>query len=462
MSGFKEDVIFSFVPVIRRLIDVISGATQQEACAAPNPASERSANVTYLFAAYIVFIASMFLSNNFFLGHELFLYAVLPLAFLPFHIAQFRFRWRTLALPIAISAQNTARTLHMARSPMFGAAVLYTVCITASSWVHPEPDVLSFIQQMLLMIPVLLFLLVTARLVVDYHNFFDAFYTILAPTVALNAAANLVVFVKGLPDLASIVDNRLYPTYGLATAFWPTNASLTYAMFFVASVATASILESNWRRVLLLLSALVLFIAILLTQGRGALVGSVGSLCVYSLISSRRIRQAIILFAAITAFLVIIIPHFRDLALRRGDGLRLEIWSKFIPMALEQPFSGYGQRIIFGVPVSNGERILHPHNMVLAAQIRGGLGAGLAMLVLLLGGVRSTFSYYRAGGNPAPLCVLLTLSIAGLVDYEVQTSFANWYWVTFWLPFGLCIGSDVALRKGQTKALGSMKTLGSL
>src|SRR5262249_31393050 len=160
--------------------------------------------------------------------------------------------------------------------------------------------------------------------------------------------------------------------------------------------------------------------------------------------SSRRIRWTIVAGAVSVATVLIAVPWLRD-RLLRGEGLRREVWQAFIGKASEKPWTGFGAVQDVSVWVS-GLLIDQPHNLVLSAQVRGGLIAAISMLFVLCAGTYWTWRFYRQTGQTTPLAVFVTMAACGMFDYNLLITRADWPWVTFWLPISLAIGAETYIR----------------
>ena len=89
---------------------------------------------------------------------------------------------------------------------------------------------------------------------------------------------------------------------------------------------------------------------------------------------------------------------------------------------------------------------------MLSAWFRGGIVGACAMGFILCGGILWARRYWLCHGDVVPLCVMVTIAMAGMFDYQLLVTYPTWPWVTFWLPFGLCVGAEMATRKAQQGA----------
>ena len=95
----------------------------------------------------------------------------------------------------------------------------------------------------------------------------------------------------------------------------------------------------------------------------------------------------------------------------------------------------------------DGTYIAHAHNLILSAQVRGGVVATGSMIVMLFGGLYYAGRYAQLTGRRAPLAIMTTLVISGIFEYDTFVrSFPNWQTISFWLPTGICVGAELYVR----------------
>ena len=124
---------------------------------------------------------------------------------------------------------------------------------------------------------------------------------------------------------------------------------------------------------------------------------------------------------------------------------RLEVWREFL-LLIGDGRLGYGSFSPAGITLHTGKFLDQAHNLVLSAWFRGGLASAPAMVLILVGGIYWSWRHHAATGDAAPLAMMTTIAIAGMFDYQLLVTYPNWPWVTFWLPFGLAAGAEMASR----------------
>jgi O-antigen ligase len=422
---------------------------------------QQNSNYAILYFAYITFFGLAFLTNSVLLPSRLFLWIILPLAL-------------AAVLPETFSTvhsikPNAAWLFAFLRrtipSLLFWSAALYLLLLAWSTLSQQDVDPGYRHDVFPVSFEILAFLLVTALLLVKRPKFLSSFFTHVGALLSLSALINMAAFARHNPIPASLDSYRLVPFLGMAPEWGSTTISLTYAIYFSGAVAT--LFEtglSRLQRWILVLSAIVILAGLLWTQARSGYVAVIVALAALVLSFSRKVRLAVGggMIAGLIAFAAT--PVGRDILLARGPSERLEVWQRYLPMAAKHPWLGYGQFSAFGahniyLTLSDGFVAFHPHNLILSAQIRAGIFAAAAMVVLLIGGLYWGWRYWRVQRSMAPLCIMLTMTVAGMFDYELVAAYWTWFWVTFWLPIGICIGAELAARQ---KLRASSRSLGPI
>ena len=412
---------------------------------------------TLLLWAYVLFLIGCVFAIFHDIAHYFFLSLVIPLVFLK-------------AVQLDASRSFSAR-LSLSRVLKFGttislilsAAGIYLVMLILSSALQqPTDGIEKFLQVSVLSFEIIALLLVTALLILSSNVALRACLTVVAVAAAANALIALIVFVSSTP-LNQLLNHRL------GDAGWPPGARLGVAslainsgIFLVASVAILSEAAGRlWHRILVASSALTLTCALLLTQSRSMYLAAGAGIAATLTWSSRSIRRAAVA-APVVLILVLVfittVPAVIEMMLKRGDSRRLEIWSHYINLAWEQPWLGYGSMKNIHFEAKDGLDIVHPHNLILSAQVRGGVLATGALIVILLGGLYYSARYAKLTGQRAPLGIMVTLIVAGLFDYEllVVRSFPNWQTLPFWFPIGICVGTELYVRARHNSEPGAI------
>jgi O-antigen ligase len=416
-------------------------------------------NYAILYGAYVAVLGSVFLTNSLTVPHRLFLWIVLPLALAPTRPISF-------SSIRSIGKINVGSLLAYPRknipSLLFWAAALYLLLLAWSSLSQQfvDPDYVR--RDFLVSFEIAAFLLVTALLVVKRPNFLSSFFIQMGALTAISALINMVVFAWDTQLPAALENYRLVPVLGMTPYFGSTAISLTYAIYFVGAVAI--LFEnglSRLQRWILAMSAAILLCGILWTQARSAFIAVIVALAALAPSFSRKTRLAIggAAIAVILAFVAT--PVGRTVLLSRGSSERLDLWQKYSLMAAERPWLGYGQFSAYGarnvdMQLDDGMVVFHPHNLVLSSQIRGGIFAAAAMAAILLGGLYWGWRYWLVRRSMAPLCLVLTMGVAGMFDYELVVTYPTWPWVTFWVPIGVGIGAELAARQSLGESVESL------
>jgi O-antigen ligase len=295
---------------------------------------------------------------------------------------------------------------------------------------------------------VLTFLLATAYLVARSRQFVPTALVALSAAAAANALISMVTLLHERQLSGGVQSLRMLAAIGFPGYENSTNIALTYAVLLVGAVGTmlGGGLSRLQQRVLVV-AAIVLALALLMAQSRGPLAAAMLGILALVLASLRWrlfLLSVGVVIAGCLAFAAI--PELRDAVLARGESYRPELWRHYLLMAADRPWLGYGLFTDIRMRVSDGHLIPHPHNLLLSAQIRGGCVASVAMIVLLAAAFFWAIRLRVAKNIHTPLGLILTVALAGTVDYELFSTSPAWPWVTIWLPIGICLGVEMSFR----------------
>lgn len=268
----------------------------------------------------------------------------------------------------------------------------------------------------------------------------------IALACAVNAVINVALFFIGDPQAALPPTGRFIAVIGTPGSKWPTAVSVTCAVLFSAAFALATSSGAKlWVRILATVAAVPIAVMLILTLGRGGYLGVLAGILSVVPFVSRRVRLAIAAFLAVVLLLCLYPPVFDEL-FARGMNLRTDIWLDYLGWASESPAIGQGLLANIHRPVS-GRVLHHAHNLLISAQVRGGLLSLLGMALMLGGGIYWSWVFARRSGSPVILAMIVAMTVAGLFDYELLLKPTEWSWVAFWLPIGLAAGAELAARR---------------
>ena len=390
-------------------------------------AAETCRRYRLLEGAYIAVLCLMFLLGNIWASRTLFYVAVLPMGAL-------------LALPFAW------RMLRM--SVILWAAVAYFVVLGLSALGRPDTGAGLLLAHTRNSALILCFLVITAYLIWRSPRFLDDLFLAVSLSAAVNALANIVLFYADVSFTLGPHVRRLEGVIGISGYH---NPNVLGAMYGIALVGAAGTLAggrlAGLRRSAGLLAAAVLLLAVFLSQSRSSMVAVLAALLVLTLWRGGwRVKAAVLgglaaIYAGIAA--IAANPGF---ILSRGDSFRRELWGRYLAMAAERPWRGYGLGFDTTIRVSNGMEILNPHNIVLAAQIRGGAFAALALAAMLAAGFYWALRGWTRHRLIAPLGLIVAATVAGSLDFDIASTSLGWPWFLLWLPVGICVGTEAVLR----------------
>jgi O-antigen ligase len=186
----------------------------------------------------------------------------------------------------------------------------------------------------------------------------------------------------------------------------------------------------------------VLLLAVLMTQSRGSILGTIAGLAVIAFLAGNaRLR---LWFAAGAAALVAALALGTPLIehmIERGPGLRPALWMHHLQLATQSPWIGHGLSFDVSIKEPGGGELSNAHNIFLSAFVRGGIFAAMTLAALVAVCLYRSFEAARRIGVVTPLALMVTATVATSFDYEIAGSSLGWPWLLFWLPVGMSLAA---------------------
>ena len=307
------------------------------------------------------------------------------------------------------------------------------------------------------LIHLLIFLIITNHLSVNFNSFFSRLFILMSFIVSLNAFYYLENYWVNLTSLTAHSLPRLgldMKTIGLSPGDYPPTFGLIYAIFCAPCFILALKMKNSFIKSFLIFETIILFSAILLTQTREDIIALFIALTFYYVINTQISFIARLKIISSSLIFLISILIYVGFTRANFDGWRVELITKFIDHALQHPLLGYGQQP-FKIIISSGEAIGHGHNLLLNAELRGGIVAFSCMVIIIFYGLYRGYKLFKLSGNAIPFVIILILMIAGMVDYDaVIPNHKSWQWIGIWFPICLITGADslcrICERKNET------------
>lgn len=405
----------------------------------------------FFILAALIALSPLFFTNDYWLAPRLLKWIFFPAAVLLLLFMSGDVGSRRTRLTLEIEFRIVLR-IFLIISTILVAAFVYLLSMNISSWRQPGAILRVVDQQWAFAGMILLFMLSFAFAVRVWPEFLPRFVTAFSTMVAASALYNISVFFSETKFNSVWQANRLVNSLGMPGYTNSTNISVTYALLFVCCAAViVDGRRSRLMRYWLLPVSMVLFSGVLLTQARSAYVSILVGLGVLLWTSLRGLPRKLLVYLvcaiAFLAIIVVLVPQTRAVVAFRGDSHRPEIWKLYAMKASENPLLGYGGLSNIDTQLGNGMVIDQPHNLVLSAQIRGGIFCALAMIVMLVGSLYWSMRFLKLRGEVLPLAMIATIATAGMFDYNLLITAVTWPWVTFWLPFSICAGAEIVVRQ---------------
>ncbi len=212
----------------------------------------------------------------------------------------------------------------------------------------------------------------------------------------------------------------------------------------------------------------LLSVAIIYTQSRGALIAAIFAHITLLLVSNfvryntnRSINCSIygicsvIGIFAVIIFFFILAYIFSDVGdwLQRADSFRFEIWHNALQIWQRFPIFGIGYRAEYELTLSNGQTIYQPHSIYVSALYYGGVLGLICLILLFASGFWALWcGYIAARGNSLQhnalyMALLANAVILFIVDYNILLVNADIEWLLFWLPLAGAISYRMRSEK---------------
>lgn len=256
--------------------------------------------------------------------------------------------------------------------------------------------------------------------------------------------ASVVLVVLAFVDESS-ADGRLHGVPGINWVLNPNALGGMFAICFAVVLGHGmSRRISDRERAVTLIGSLLPLTIVLMTQSRGAMLGCVAGGVIASLALPPKISLAAYAIAGMAvAVIALAFPSWVHLLFVRQDSFRLSLWAHYLELSRAKPWLGYGLDYDVSYQLGSGTTIYTPHNILIAALVRGGLLGLVSLVVALAAALAAAISAARRQWW-LPLIVLVTALGLSSVDHELLPSTFSFYWYLFWLPLGLAAGAALA------------------
>lgn len=404
-----------------------------------------------LFVCYIIFFASMFLTNEYWFATNFFLLVLSPLALIPIELSKIKLWGVSLIVPNRISFCNTFKTLNMARSKIFVGIFIFILSLSFSSWIYPEPTSFWFYGLLQISGMVLLFILVTARLSVEIPDFYPLFISAFAGLSLVNSLINLYDNWRIKNNLSEFIFSRFGPTFGHVPDKFYSNAALQYGIVILIAFFGINLVSNRSVKIFLLITSLVSLFSLFITQSRAPFFGFMCGAVLFIYLNFKFLRKWLYIIAPASFYLGYLMREPSQALSWRGLSHREFAWESFYKLLIERPIFGYGQRFEFAISLPTGEVVGHAHNMLMHAWVRGGFAAFLSLLFVLVFSLYKSFGFYQISKNLIPFGLATQLFFGGFFDNPINIFQADWEWICYWLPIGLWIGAETELGRHEFK-----------
>ncbi len=402
----------------------------------------RRFNGHLLFAVYVLSVASVILTNNVAAPEKILLWLVLPV-----------FLAAIILPPDSTSPVVRHPIRQLAGSVILWACLIYivvTIVSTIASLGLQPADGRGIRLYIRWGAELALFLTVTAYLAATFPQFIKRFLLVMAVMLSINAAVNIVAFLQTPMIMFSAY--RLSAVFGTPLYQNATHLAPLYAIYAMAMMGLAATQRlSGWQAWTLGVCTSVLLPGIAMTQARGPLGAIAATGIVIALAAAPRWRWWIAGAAIVFCDVVLVVPLLREALFERGGSFRIPLGTEYLRLAEAYPWLGYGLDRSLRVEIL-GSAFEQPHNALVWAQLRGGVIATAAVLVMLGGSLYFAFRWWQQTRNVAPFIVVLALAVTAITEIGFLVYPYNWLWITFWLPVGIGAGAELLVKPGVQMA----------
>jgi len=367
-----------------------------------------------------------------------FAYGILLAAFFLIEPPWRRSLSHVLLLPTVFILADRGLLRAIVRDRLFLVLVAWGAYMAAATFICGPPEVFRALDMVRNFVLILCFVAVTAYLAARRDQFAADIGKVVLPTATLGAIVSIALF-------AGSGGERLFP---VAMG----GELLDGTMMYGGAIAVATVFlyrpaHAGWRRLAVAAACVaVIFVLLALAQARGAMVALL-IVAVVLVLLTRGSIGAIVALAVLVAALGI---TFMDVSAlyTRLDSHRLMIWTEALRIAAERPVFGFGTtaRLVFAT-LPDGQPIYDPHSIFVANQLYGGLvGTGL-LAVVLATFARDALGVLRATGDASAIAIMVFGLVNGVTHGYTLIAGANHFWLVFFLPIGLVIGTRLRARR---------------
>ena len=369
---------------------------------------------------------------------------MLCLIFVLPNVSAVRTMYYLILLPMFLIVIKKPDLFAICRSPIFIFLALYFLVFILAAPFATEFSLKLLAEHIRNSVLVASFVAMTAHLVRKNPQFPFQLFLFVGATAALVGLNNIWHFYDGLPPVDRL-PRRLEGIPGLTMYYNPNWVAQLYGVVCVGTVAAAT--QQGARRsaiALMALSAIILFVCVMLTQTRSVLIGVVAGIAiVITLLPNQNLMQRAIQIVVIAAAALASVP-FIEILVSRGDPYRLAFWQAYLSHVDAHPWTGAGLSAQIIAKAPDGFETTHPHNIIYHALLRGGVFAFGALIGLLaVTGLQAVRAWQITGWTIYPALIVAAVLPLQLEFTVVVGTSVGWDWLVLWMPIGLCLGASL-------------------
>lgn len=412
--------------------------------------------ISLLFLSYISCLAILFFTQkdpsewSYDPAHKLYIYVLIPIIFVPIKFSNFIIWKISVPVPSQISFYNIFRNFILCRNFMFGCVLVFTLSQAVITYLLNPHPLQFYIFFYYFLAPLIIFIVATVRLCVDYPDFYYVFFRFSGVIVAINAGINLIIYLRSASGFAFLAENRIGSAYGYPFGNNPNVDGVIYTNFLIGTSLAFFRYKTKLDFLLFFISITLLAITVILEQTRSEILGLISAYSILVLLNFEKYKWKSF-YPLIIVLLAIIV--YSQLCLQggiyhyflRGDADRFIIWKNAMHYVKLSPLLGIGIKDNLSIVIPH-EIHFHAHSIPIGAIIRGGIVGLLSLIFIYLSGILYSYRYAKINKNSIPICLFVSFIVSGLFDHELKIGQAGWEWVAFWLPISLSLGAEACLK----------------
>ena len=215
----------------------------------------------------------------------------------------------------------------------------------------------------------------------------------------------------------------------------------TFAVLLFGWLSSGKNISTN-RKVICLLSLLILMAYILMTWSRGPWIALACGLAFVAVMSKNKLSYALLAAGVVGCIAVVVICHhtFDHQVVSSSFGDRTAIWATALHKISLRPWFGYGYDASFSAQTNLGNYVEHSHSYYLQVIRMFGIVGGVFYFSMLAGLAQLIFKYRHHMLVQMAGAALVVGLVGTLTDVQYLITRPSTSWFYIWFPLGIILG----------------------